>query len=330
MKSLQNKQQVYLQTTVIPTDLDAQIIEETARGVALFYKNKKFICQTLFTPPILGEINYIEGLERNADVFFHSIEWIGPNLLHLRTRGDEKKVREMCKDKNLFRLLKGLVTTLRDGVRARRYLEIVSDKEDWNCIVSLDNDKYNILNNVVLQGEKLKINNLIILGDRMIGLTPDQRVVQGHLTPTLLEKDDVTIEVQLMDEINKLGKIDLLSKVPNSEDTFMVTTGHMIYQFDIWGDMRNAHPISDDVKHIKSVSFNHTRTIMATDKGLFELDIQELPNMVQPIGMPRQIVNPHLKKDFRLALYVEDPYLLGNNPPVGIFAKTEQDEVMVF
>jgi len=56
MKNLQNKQQVYLQTTIIPTELDPHIIDETARGVALalFYKNKKFIYQPLFTPPILG------------------------------------------------------------------------------------------------------------------------------------------------------------------------------------------------------------------------------------------------------------------------------------
>ncbi len=60
------------------------------------------------------------------------------------------------------------------------------------------------------------------------------------------------------------------------------------------------------------------------------MDVQEMQNMIQPIGLPRQIVNPHLKQDFRLALYVEDHYLLGNNPPVGIFAKTENDEVMVF
>ncbi|HHE55605.1 MAG TPA: hypothetical protein ENL21_07470 [Caldithrix abyssi] len=93
----------------------------------------------------------------------------------------------------------------------------------------------------------------------MVGLTSDQRVVQGQLTPTLLEKDDITVSVQAMEYINKLGKIELLSKVPNSEDTFPATIGNMIYQFDIWGDMRNVHPLTEDVKHIKSVSFNHTR-----------------------------------------------------------------------
>jgi len=94
----------------------------------------------------------VQGLEKYADVFFHSIEWIAPNLLHLRTRGKEKKVREMCRDKNLFRLLKGIANTLRNCVRARRYIETTSRMEDWNCIVSLDTEKYNILNNVEFEG----------------------------------------------------------------------------------------------------------------------------------------------------------------------------------
>ncbi len=52
--------------------------------------------------------------------------------------------------------------------------------------------------------------------------------------------------------------------------------------------------------------------------------------MVITTSMPRQIINENLKQDFRLALYVDDPYTLGMNPQMGIFAKTRDDQVMFF
>ncbi len=321
---------INVQTNVIPPELTPEVIEETARGIALFYKNKKYTCQTFFTQPILGEINLVEGLETDADVYFRSIEWIGPNLLHVRVRGDEKDVRSMCKDKNFYNILRGISKTLNNEVHSRRYLETTSKKQGWNCIVSLDQERFNLLNYVLLDDQQIRIENIIILGDRLIGLTEDQRVVQGHLTPDILMKDDLRIKVTLLENVNKLGKIVLLGKVPNSENTFLVTVGNTIYQFDVWGDMIHLNTLDEDVKQINSVSFNHTRSIMATTNGLYEMDIQELPNMVHAVSLPRQIVNPNLKQSFQLALYVDDPYLIGMNPPMGIFAKTEKDEIMFF
>ena len=52
--------------------------------------------------------------------------------------------------------------------------------------------------------------------------------------------------------------------------------------------------------------------------------------MVRAISMPRRIVDPNLKQNLQLVLYVEDPYMLGVNPALGIFAKTEKDKVLFF
>ncbi|MBI2187617.1 MAG: hypothetical protein HYU37_10965 [Acidobacteria bacterium] len=71
------------------------------------------------------------------------------------------------------------------------------------------------------------------------------------------------------------------------------------------------------------------RSVLATSDGLFEIDIQEMPNMVQAKGLPRQIVYPELRKGFQVARYVEDPIVLGIHPATGIMAKTQDDEVIL-
>lgn len=321
---------INVQTNIIPTKLDSNIIDETAHGIALFYKDKKFVCQTFFTQPILGEINMLEGLETEADVHIRAIQWIGPNMFHIRLMGDEKQVRTMCEDKTFYDLLRGLSTTLNKDVRSRRYLETTAKLMDWNCIVSLDREKYNLLNLVKLDNKELRINSIITLGDRIIGLTEDHKVVQGQLTPDILLRTDERIRVMLLQNVNELGKINLIGKVPNSENTFLVTVDNTIYHFDVWGNMVHLQTLDENVRQINSINFNHTRTIMATTNGLYEMDVMELPNMVKTTGLPRQIINPHLNQNFRLALYVDDPYVIGNNPPLGIFAKTEQDQVLLF
>jgi hypothetical protein len=239
-------------------------------------------------------------------------------------------VRKMCEDRAFYNIIRGISTTLNNDVRSRRYLETTSKKTGWNCIVSLDKEEYNLINNVDMDNKMKRIDNLLILGDRLVGQTDDHKVVQGHLTPEVLLRKDSRIKVTLLENVNKLGKISLLSKVPNSETSFLVTVNNTIYQFDVWGEMLHLNTLDESVQQINSVTFNHTRSIMATTNGLYEVDIQEFPNMVRTSGMPRQLINTHLKQDFRLALYVDDPYILGMNNSLGIFAKTQNDKVMFF
>ncbi len=321
---------VTVQTNVVPDDLTPEIIEEIARGIALYYKDNRFICQTFFTQPVLGEIQMVDGLETRADVHIRSIQMVGPNLFHVLATGEEKKVHTMCRDKIFYDLIRGIETTLTPDIRSRRYLDTANGDKRWNMLVSLDKKKYRLLNEVELDGKKVWLRNIIILGNRLLGITEDHKVVIGRLRPEILEKEDSKLPVQLMETVNKLGKIRLLAKAPNSEDTFLVTVDNTIYQFNIWGEILHFNTLDDDVKQINSITFNRTRSIMATTNGLYEMDVREMPNMVRATSMPRQIVDPNLKQNFQLALYVEDPYMLGVNPALGIFAKTEKDKVLFF
>lgn len=319
-----------VQTNVVPVDLTTSTIDETARGIALFYKNKQFVCQTFFTQPILGEINRVEGLEKLADVYIRSIQLVGPNIFHVRMMGDEDKVKDMCRQDSFYDLLRGIGSTLTNEVRSRRYLETTNKKDRWNCVVSLDKKKFHLLNNVLLDKKLIPITNIIVLGDRILGLTKDHKVVLGQLRAEILEREETEMQVELMETVNKIGKITLLAKAPNSEDSFLVTVNNTIYQFNIWGEMLHFNTLDESVKQINSITFNHTRSIMATSNGIYEMDVSEMPNMVRATSMPRQIINPHLKDQFQLALYVDDPYILGVNPALGIFAKNEKDQVLFF
>jgi hypothetical protein len=330
MRISKHSNKVRVQNTEIPMDMSLADSEELARGISLYYKDKKFTGQTFFTQPIVGEINWIEGLEKDANVHFRSVNLIGPNLFHVRLVGREKDIMNMCEDKTFYEILHILKTTLNDTVRSRRFIEVNGDKESWNVITSLEKKRYCIVNRVLLDKKHTHIENLLMLGDRIIGLTPDRKVVLGHITPEIFESNFDMLKVNLMDDVNKLGKVDMLGLVPNSEDSFLVTIGRMIYQIDIWGDMLHFNELEDDVKKINSVNFNHTRTIMATNNGLYEMDVMEMPNMVKATGMPRKIADRNLIDNFQMALYVDDPKILGISPAIGVFAKTTDKRVLFF
>ncbi|RMF59645.1 MAG: hypothetical protein D6748_05985 [Calditrichaeota bacterium] len=321
---------IRVQTNQLPKELTHAEIDETARSIALFYKSGEFICQTFFTPPLLGKINWVDGLDTSAQVYFREINFIVPNLLHLRLVGDEKDIREMCRNERLYDLLKGIQSTYTEEIRSRRYLDTTVGKQHWDLIVSLDKRNYWFANNVNYKGSKTRIDHVLIVGDRLLGLTESGEVIYTQLTPEVLEKEDLLLDVQPMEEVNKLGKVDLLEAVPNSDETFLVTIKNRVYQFTIWGDMVHFDMLDEKVERINSINFNNTRTIIATTDGIYELDVIEMPNMVKPTSLPRQIANPHLKTKFKTALYVEDPYILGVHPAMGVFAKTEDEKVVFF
>ena len=60
-----------------------------------------------------------------------------------------------------------------------------------------------------------------------------------------------------------------------------------------------------------------------------EVDIQEMPNMVRATGLPRQVAHSELLDGFRVARYVEDPFVLGEHPSMAIIAKTKGEKVCV-
>lgn len=330
LRDIGTPRQIKVQTIQMPSKLTDLENNESARGISLYYMNKRFVCQTFFAKPNIGEINLVEGLETNADVYIRSILLIGPNLYQVRCVGAETQVHTMCRDDQFFNMLRGISTTLNEKVRSRRYLETTSRKDTWNVIVSLERKLHYIADTVLLNGRKIHISNIIILGDRLLGLTDKHEVVMGQLTPDIFDRTEMTLTVNLMEEVNKLGTIDLLTMVPNSEDYFLCTIQNKIYQFNLWGELHQFNILEDEVKKINSINFNNTRTILATTNGLYEMDVMEMPNMVRATSLPRQVANPYLRKSFDLALYVEDPYILGVHPSVGIFAKTHDDKVVFF
>ncbi|MEJ2049094.1 MAG: hypothetical protein P8Y60_04485 [Calditrichota bacterium] len=330
MKTPELMNRIKVQTNRLPKELNRPEIDETARGIALYYRNNEFVCQTFFTPPVLGEINWIEGLDPNAEVYFREINYIGPNLFHIRLIGGEDPIRKMFTDQHLYNLLWGIQGTLNESIRSRRYLDTTRGKERYDVIVSLDKKTYWFANWVKLNNQKTRIDNVLIAGNRLLGLTENHEVVWSQLTPDVVEKQDVLLEVNPLETVNKLGKIDLLETVPNTDDFFLATIKNTIYQFNIWGDMIYFNKLDDQVKHITSIDFNSKRSIMSTTDGIYEVDVQEMPNMVKVTSLPRQISNPHLKNNFKMAMYVEDPYILGINPAIGVFAKTEDEKVVFF
>ena len=118
--------------------------------------------------------------------------------------------------------------------------------------------------------------------------------------------------------------------MPNIENSFLATIKNTIYQFDLSGEMLRFKLLDENVKRINSVSFNNTRTIMATTEGLYEIEVIEGPNIIKAPSLPRMIVAPHLKDNFTVAMYFEDQEILGVSPATGIFAKTEDERVLFF
>ncbi|MDR8390894.1 hypothetical protein NC796_07085 [Aliifodinibius sp. S!AR15-10] len=321
---------IKVQTNEIPDELSRTDINSTRRSIALYYRGGKFIYQNFFTQPLIGKINALEGLEKKADVFFRSIRMVGSNTFHIRLVGKEEDVRKMCKDQACYRLLQGIGESLNTEARTRTYLE-VSDKHDHcDVLISLDKKAFYLANNVKVEGKEMRIRNPIVVGDRMVGLTEKREVCIGQLTPDVIEKPNIKLDMELMDEINRMGKVDLLEPAPNSEDLFLVSIKNSVYQFNIWGEMAHFEELGEEVKHINSINFNHTSSIMATDNGLYEVDVKEMPNMIKAEGLPRRISSKDLSGEFQVALYTEDPYVCGINPALGVFSKTKDNKVMFF
>jgi hypothetical protein len=319
-----------VQTNAIPGEITSIEANEIARGISLYHKSGKYMCQTFFTPPRIGEINWIEGIEKGADACFRSIRLIGNNLFHVRCMGAEKKVREVCEDPMFFQMLRGISTTLNETVQSRVYLDATDGRETCDCIVSLDKRGYYLANNVDLDDKKIRIKNIVIVGDRLLGLTEEGKAVISQLTPEVFEKKDYRLEVSFMDELNKIGRIDMLTPVPNSEISFLACSQNNVYEVDIHGNMIRFQAFDDRVKQINHIDFNKVRSLFATNEGLYEVEVEELPQMVRSISLPRLISHPELKGSFALGHYVEDPYILGVHPALGILAKTENDRVVCF
>lgn len=330
MRAADFSNRVKVQTNALPKELSDTEINETARGIAFYYKNNEFMSQTFFAKPLLGEINWIEGLDTSGDVYFREIDLIGPNLFLLRLVGHEDAVNKMCRAQQIYTLLRGLHRTYDDKVRARRFLDTTLGLERWSVLISLDKKSYCLCNYVSLNKKRTRIHNILVVGDRLLGLTPDGKIVAGHLTPDLLDHKDMLLDVTYFEEANRLGKIDLIEPIPNSDDSFLVAMKNHIYQFNIWGDMSLFDTMDESVREIKSINFNNTRSIFATDRGIFEVNVIEMPDMVKAASLPRQIINNHLREGFKAAMYVEDPYVLGINPAVGVFAKTDDEKVVFF
>ena len=102
-----------------------------------------------------------------------------------------------------------------------------------------------------------------------------------------------------------------------------------VYYFDLWGNMTGFEELPESVKQINSVEFNRVSSVLATTQGLFEVDLQEMPNMVRAKGLPRQIAHRELQDGFTMARYVEDPLVLGIHPAMAIMAKTWSGKVCV-
>ncbi len=330
MKAKEDIKRMKVQTSVIPAEItDLKLMEKT-KGIALYYNKDEFVSQSFFTPPNVGEINWIDGLTVEADVHFREIELIGQDLVLLYVVGKEEDVLKMCRGTKLYNIMRGLYPSLTERSRSRKYIDISAGKPRWHVIASLDKKTFYIANNVKWNNKKITIDNIIILGDRLYGLTDKQEVVTAQLIPDIIEKRDAILEVEMVEEMNKYGKIDKLESMPNNENSFLATIKNTIYQFDLSGEMLRFKLLDENVKRINSVCFNSTRTIMATTEGLYEIEVIEAPNMIKATSLPRMIVAPHLKDNFTVAMYVEDPDFLGISPATGIFAKTEDERVLFF
>lgn len=302
---------------------------EVARALLLCYRDGQFTCQTFFTQPLIGQINWLEGLKQDADVYFREVNAIGIDLFHLRLVGKEEDVQRMCGAPGLYSLLRGIDTTLTEDTRSRWYVDTAAGQEQWDAIVDVPRKAFYLANHVNLRETRTRIDNLIVVGDRVLGLTAKREVLIGKLTPDVIERENVVLDVEPMESVNTLGKIDSLARLPNSDEVFLVTVQNRVYHFDLWGTMTSFEELPDSVKQINSVEFNRVCSVLATTEGLFEVNIQEMPNMIRATGLPRQIVHPQLQEGFTVARYVEDPLVLGIHPAMAIVAKTKDHKVCI-
>lgn len=316
-------------TRPLPTEWTPTESTEVARALLLCYRNGQFTCQTFFTQPLIGQINWLEGLKQDAHVYFREVTAIGIDLFHLRLAGKEDEIRKMCREPGFYGLLRGIDATLTEETRSRWYVDTASGKEHWDVIVDVPRKAFYLANYVNVRKTRTRLENIIIVGDRVLGLTAKREVVIGKLTPDVIERENVLLDAEPMEAANKLGKIDALARVPNADEVFLVTVANRVYHFDLWGSMTSFEELPESVKQINSVEFNRVRSVLATTEGLFEVDIQEMPNAVRATGLPRQIMHTQLREGFKVARYVEDPFVLGIHPAMAIVAKTNSEKVCV-
>lgn len=316
-------------TMSLPAEWTLADGKDVARALLLCYRDGQFTCQTFFTQPLIGQINWLEGLKEDAQVYFREINAIGIDLFHLRLVGKEEDVRKMCGASGFYGLLRGIDATLTEDTRSRWYLDTAGGKEHWDAIVDVQRKAFYLANHVNLRKTRTRIDSIIVVGDRVLGQTGEREVVIGKLTPDVIERENVVLDLEPMESVGKLGKVDALARVPNSDEVFLVTVQNRVYYFDLWGNMTGLEELPESVKQINSVEFNRVCSILATTEGLFEVDIQEMPNMVRAKGLPRQVVHPQLRDDFKVARYVEDPLVLGIHPVMAILAKTKNERVCV-
>lgn len=318
-----------LHTRPLPGEWTPAEAREAARAVLLCHDGRRFACQSFFTQPLIGQLNEIQGLKQDAEVYFREVTRIGMGLFHVRLAGPEKSVQKMCREPAFYELVRAIETTFTPELQTRWYVETTGAKERWDVLAAVDLKTFYLANYVKLNGARTRIHNVIVVGDRLLGRTEKQEVVIGQLTPDVIEQEEVLLEVEPMPTVNALGKIDLLARIPNSDDVFLVTVGNRVYQVNLWGEVTQFEELDDRVKQIHSVGFNRVRSVMATSEGLFEIDVREMPNMVRPTGLPRQIVHPQLRDGFLIAQYVEDPLVLGISPAMAIVAKTSSEKVIL-
>lgn len=319
--------QLKVHTRPLPLEWTPTESAEVARALLLCYRDGQFTCQTFFTQPLIGQINWLGGLKQDAQVYFREVNAIGIDLFHLRLVGKEEDVRKMSGAPGFYNLLRGIDATLTEDTRSRWYLDTASGKEHWDAIVDVPRKTFYLANHVNVRKTRTRIDNIIVVGDRVLGLTAKREVVIGQLTPDVIERENVVLDVEPMESVNKLGKIDALARLPNSDEVFLVTVQNRVYHFDLWGTMSSVEELPETVKQINSVEFNRVCSVLATTEGLFEVDIQEMPNMVRATSLPRQIVHTQLRDGFKMARYVEDPMVLGIHPAMAIVAKTKNEKV---
>jgi hypothetical protein len=330
MKTLTQLNVIQVQTHDLSSQLTDEMIANTSKGLSLFYNDGRFYYQTFFTLPTIGEINRIDGIHHNGQVNFRAITKLGPMIYHVRCSARENDIRSMIENEDFYKLIHGIDKNLQPQDRSRRFLDLSTGKEQWNLLCSTQKKQTIIMNYTTSNNHKIRLTNIITLNNKLLGISKDNKVYMGTLTPEIFEKTDNRINVEPVETINQLGKVDLISQIPNTDEAFLVSVGNNIYEFTLWGDVMHFQALEDTVKRINSINFNNTRGIVATNSGLYEMDVLEIPNMVKPYGLPKQIVNPLLKKEIEMALYVEDPEILGMHSAVGVITKTANNNVLFF
>jgi hypothetical protein len=99
----------------------------------------------------------------------------------------------------------------------------------------------------------------------------------------------------------------------HSEISFLASAENYIYEVSIHGDMTRFQVLEDRVKQINHIDFNRVRSLLATNEGLYEVEVEEMPQMVRSTSLPRLISHPELKGSFAVGHYVEAPYILAGS-----------------